>query len=231
MTREDAARYAQPMGGKVTTIRSSRLRRTPQRTRSVLQFLVVLSNTNPLVWRRIQVPEKYSFWDLHVAIQDAMGWQDYHLHEFRVVHPKRGKLERLGIPDEDFPDERPCVSDWEVPISEYFDYKSLQEAPSVLYVYDFGDGWHHLVTFEETLPVDASLHYPRCVAGARACPPEDCGGVRGYTEFLEAIADPEHPEHSQLVQWSGGAYDPETFDPTRIAFDDPRQRWTKAFRE
>ena len=97
-------------------------------------------------------------------------------------------------------------------------------------MYDFGDDWHHLVTFEEILP-GGRARFPRCVAGARACPPEDCGGVHGFAEFLDAIADPKHPDHAQLVQWSGGAYDPEAFDPRRIVFENPRQRWKKAFQE
>lgn len=108
------------MAGSVTAIRSVRKRKAGLRRRHALQFLVVLLKTDPLVWRRIQVPDEYSFWDLHVAIQDGMGWQDYHLHEFRIFHPRRGTLERLGIPDEEFPDERPCTPDWKVPISEYF---------------------------------------------------------------------------------------------------------------
>lgn len=77
----------------------------------------MLSNTEPLVWRRVQVPEDYSFWDLHVAIQDAMGWLDYHLHEFTVIDPDTSSGIRLGIPDEDSPDERPTVPDWEVAVS------------------------------------------------------------------------------------------------------------------
>ena len=68
----------------VVPIPRKQAKRTP-RPKLVHQFLVVLSGTDPLVWRRIQVPEKYSFWDLHVAIQDAMGWLDYHLHEFRLL--------------------------------------------------------------------------------------------------------------------------------------------------
>lgn len=219
------------MAGKVTTIRSTRPgKKAAPRSRHALQFLVVLARTNPLIWRRIQVPEDYSFWDLHVAIQDAMGWQDYHLHEFRLAHPQHGKLERLGIPDRDFPDERPCTPDWEVPIAEYFNWESASEAPLALYVYDLGDGWQHVVTFEEVLP-GGSARCPRCVAGARACPPEDCGGVHGFADFLDAIADPKHPEHKQLVQWSGGSYDPGAFDASRIVFDNPRERWKKAFQD
>ena len=215
------------MTGKITAIRSERQRKAPARTQQALQFLVVLTKTNPLIWRRIQVPETYSFWDLHVAIQDAMGWQDYHLHEFRLLHPKGETLDRLGIPDPEFPDERQCAADWEVLISEYFNWETLADVPPATYVYDFGDEWHHLVTFEEILP-GRSAPYPRCVAGARACPPEDCGGVHGFAEFLEAIGNPKHAQHSQLVQWSGGAYDPEVFEPRRVVFD-PHERWKKAF--
>ena len=79
----------------------------------VYQFLVVLPNTDPLVWRRIQVPESYSFWDLHVAIQDAMGWKDYHLHEFVIVESKTSRTRRIGIPDDEMPDERRCLAGWQ----------------------------------------------------------------------------------------------------------------------
>ena len=215
------------MPNKLTALRTRRRSRAPRQIPFVYQFLVVLANTDPLVWRRLQVPGEYSFWDLHVAIQDAMGWLDYHLHEFSVLHPKRGRFERLGIPDEEFPDERPCRPDWRVQLSDYFEFG----AQPALYVYDFGDNWHHIVTYEETLPVDPSVSYPRCVSGARKGPPEDCGGVHGYADFLKAIADKDHPEHSELLQWVGGAYDPEAFDPARVVFDDPTERWKKAFHE
>jgi hypothetical protein len=204
--------------------------RTAARTSQALQFLITLMKTDPLIWRRIQVPEEYSFWDLHVAIQDAMGWQDCHLHEYRIYHPNREAIDRLGIPDKDFPDERPCRAGWEVPVSEYFSWETLSDAPPAKYVYDFGDEWHHVVTFEDILP-GRSRRYPRCVAGARACPLEDCGGIHGFEEFLAAIANPKHPEHGNLLDWAGGAYDPEAFDPSRVTFDDPRKRWKNAFQK
>lgn len=90
--RIEPTRQLENMSGDVTPIGSAGRRSRAPRRRQVLQFLVVLSNTNPLVWRRLHVPEGYSFWDLHVAIQDAIGWQDYHLHEFRVLHPERGTI-------------------------------------------------------------------------------------------------------------------------------------------
>jgi hypothetical protein len=82
------------------------------------QFLIVLPKTDPLVWRRIQMPVSYSFWDLHVAIQDAMGWKDYHLHEFTVIDPTTRRVKRIGIPDDEMPGKR-CLSGWKVPIERY----------------------------------------------------------------------------------------------------------------
>jgi hypothetical protein len=198
--------------------------RVPVRPSLVHQFLIVLSNTEPLVWRRIQVPEDYSFWDLHVAIQDAMGWLDYHLHEFTVADVEKGRVIRLGIPDEDFPDERPCIPDWEVLVSDYF-----RDGSPALYRYDFGDGWHHAVIDEGIADAEPALGYPRCLGGANARPPEDCGGTTGFEQFKRAISDPDHPEHEEYLVWVGGHYDPEAFDPSAVRFDDPRERWKLAF--
>jgi hypothetical protein len=190
----------------------------------VCQFLVVLANTNPLVWRRIQVPETYSFWDLHVAIQDAMGWQDYHLHEFEVIDSRTDRLKRIGIPDEDMPRERPCAAGWKVPIARYLTYG----ARPVRYRYDFGDDWEHALEFEELVPDDGGA-YPRCVAGAGKCPPEDVGGTRGYAEFLSTIRDVNNPERDSMLQWAGGQFDPEAFRAADIRFEDPKERWRIAF--
>jgi hypothetical protein len=149
-------------------------RRTTSRSKAadwVHQFLIVLGNTEPLVWRRIQVPEKYSFWDLHVAIQDAMGWLDCHLHEFTVVvDSRRGEMRRFGIPGDEFVDQEPCQPDWTVKVSTYVPHGTLP----ILYVYDFGDDWHHVVLYEGAVATESRAAYPRCVSGARKCPPEDC---------------------------------------------------------
>lgn len=192
----------------------------------VCQFLVVLPRTDPLVWRRIQVPGTYSFWDLHVAIQDAMGWKDCHLHEFVVVDPDSRQTTLIGIPDEEFDDERPCQAGWKVPIERYLSYRS----EPVRYRYDFGDDWEHTVELEHFLPV-GKQRYPRCVAGAGACPPEDVGGTHGYAEFLETIANPRHPERKAMLEWAGGTFDPHAFDPAAVRFDDPKKRWRRAFEE
>lgn len=191
----------------------------------VHRFLVTLHETDPVVWRRIEVPGRYSFWDLHVAIQDAMGWKDYHLHEFMVVHPKKNRLVRIGIPDDEDLDEKPCVAGWRAAVSQYVDLG----VPPMLYVYDFGDDWRHSVAFEGTWSADSGVQYPRCTGGARRCPPEDCGGTRGFREFLDTISNPEHPVHDATLSWAGGHFDPAAFDPASVRFDDPRERWETAF--
>jgi hypothetical protein len=206
-------------------VRIPRPSRRPRPTDVAYQFLVVLAEAEPLVWRRIQVPEKYSFWDLHVAIQDAMGWQDYHLHEFRVVHPKRERLDRIGIPMAEFVDDVPSLPGWGVAVSEYF---GAAEQPA-LYTYDFGDDWRHIVMYEGLSSMEPALTYPRCVGGAGSCPPEDCGGVNGFAEFLTAIADPKHPDHETMRQWSAGRFNAGVFNPDSVVFDDPKKRWKTAF--
>jgi Plasmid pRiA4b ORF-3-like protein len=209
---------------KPTTPAARRTRKSVQ-PQQVHQFLVALSQTDPLVWRRIQVPESYSFWDLHVAIQDAMGWLDTHLHEFVLRDPRTGREQRFGIPDEDFPDERPILPDCKVRVSDYV----TEEAPLVVYVYDFGDDWRHTLTYEGTWPAEPGRTYPACLAGARACPPEDVGGVHGFAEFLKAIADPKHPEHAEDLAWVGGSYRAEVFEPEQVKVDDPKERLKRAF--
>jgi len=194
----------------------------------VHQFLIVLPNTEPLVWRRIQVPESYSLWDLHVAIQDAMGWSDCHLHEFTVaIDSKAGRVERFGIPVDEFPEQPPVRPDWTVRVSNVVGKSDLP----ILYVYDFGDDWRHVVMYEGGVPLDRGVEYPRCVSGSSKCPPEDCGGVHGYEEFLEAIRDPKHERHAELLAWIGGTFDPGDFDATKINFDDPKRRWKTAFED
>lgn len=212
------------MAKKPKPVRIPRPAARAKRADVVCQFLIALAETDPLVWRRIQVPEAYSFWDLHVAIQNAMGWQDYHLHEFHVVHPGRKRLDLIGIPGDEFQDERPCKPGWTVAMSAYF---GAAEQPA-LYVYDFGDNWRHIVMYEGIVSVDPARVYPRCVGGARACPPEDCGGVDGYANYLRAMANKKHPEHTEMLQWRG-PFDADAFDPRAVVFDDPRKRWKTAF--
>ena len=84
------------------------------------------------------------------------------------------------------------------------------------YEYDFGDSWIHEIRIEKALPADPAVHYPRCLAGERACPPEDCGGPPGYEDLLAALQDPAHPRHEEIREWAGPSFDPEAFDPAKV---------------
>lgn len=185
--------------------------------KQVYQFKITLKGTKPPVWRRIQIPETYTFWDLHVAIQDSMGWDDTHLHEFEIFQPSSKKKARFGIPDEDFSwDIVKILPGWEYKIADYFS-RGNKKAD---YTYDFGDDWEHIITLEKIIPRDKGLSYPRCIQGERACPPEDCGGVwdyeeicRGESEFQDYYKD----------------FDPKCFDANNVHFDNPEKRWKIAF--
>jgi hypothetical protein len=191
----------------------------------MLQYLVVLAGTDPLVWRRIHVPATYTFWDLHVAIQDAVGWLDCHLHEFRVVDPRSGTTMRLGIPDPDGFDERSVTADWTESPLDYV----MGDPPPMQYTYDFGDNWQHAVIFEDYVQTNPRRKKPKCIGGAGAGPPEDSGGPHQYAELLVALADPEHAEHDDMVEWIGRPFDPAAFSVTDVRFDDPKKRWALAF--
>ncbi len=185
------------------------------------QFKVSLKGIELPIWRRIEVPGSYSFWDLHVAIQDAMGWLDYHLHAFRVRNPATGKVDEIGIPAADaLEDDPPCRPGWEVPLSSYFRDPGVRAD----YEYDFGDGWEHEVIFENIHDRVSGREYPRCLTGARACPPEDCGGVAGYEKLVKKIREPTDEEYKGIEQWQGGTFDPEAFDPKKVRFDSPQKR-------
>lgn len=188
----------------------------------IFQFRVSLLGIEPEIWRLIAVPATYSFWDLHVAIQDAMGWLDYHLHAFRVPDPKTGTIAQIGIPDDTFEDEQPFLPGWETPIRDYF----TQPGDSAHYEYDFGDGWEHHVVLEQCVNRVPRKRYPICLDGAQACPPEDCGGVPGFGELLEVLGDPTHEEHDSRIR---GKYDPLAFSPKKVRFDNPKTRWRNAF--
>lgn len=191
----------------------------PIKTSNIYQFKITLKDTKPKIWRRIQVSEKYNFWDLHVAIQDAMGWLDCHLHQFEIINPKTGGKELIGIPDDEgFED---VISEKTVKIAKYF----LSPKDKASYEYDFGDGWEHEIILEKILPAIAETQYPQCIAGERACPPEDCGGVWGYENLLEIIANPNHEEYKERIEWLEDNFDPVDFDPKLVVFEDPKDRW------
>ncbi len=168
----------------------------------VYQLKVTLEEIEPPVWRQLEVSGDITLSKLHSVIQLAMGWLDYHLHEFRM-----GDV-TYGEPDPEFDDDREVKDDRRARLSR--SVSGVGE--EIIYLYDFGDGWTHRVVVEDIRPREPRIRYPRVLAGARACSPEDVGGPDGYVDFLEAIVDPKHPEHDAMLEWVGGEFDPEAFD-------------------
>ena len=192
----------------------------------VMQFSIELHEIEPRIWRRIQVPLDYNFWDLHVAIQDAMGWKDYHLHHFEIKGKGKGKKVLIGIPDFDGSGELPEVfPGWEIPLIAYFNALGVE----AVYEYDYGDSWIHKVKLEGYIFREKVTKYPICIDGNNACPPEDCGGVDGYFRVIEALSDPDHDDHKEILNWAGKDWDPRQFDTVNVRFDDPYKRWRNAF--
>lgn len=175
------------------------------------QLKVTLRNIRPPVWRRVVVDSNATLAHLHSVLQIAFGWEDYHLHIFTADGVA------YGVPSPD---------DWEpVRDGRRMKLNQLLRAPkdTLLYEYDFGDSWEHVVVLEKILPAP-ERPTPYCSGGRRACPPEDSGGPWGYASFLEAITDPQHPEHEDYLEWAGGSFDPEAFDMDEVSAELSRLR-------
>ncbi len=162
---------------------------------------VVLVGSEPAIWRRVAVPVRGSLRMIHDIIQGAMGWQDYHLWEF-IVGDKR-----YGMPEPGWR-ERGLFTAKNIRLQKLIE-RGVEQFD---YVYDMGDDWLHRITIEAVEDGEPGLAYPRLLDGARRAPPEDVGGIPGFQAFLEAMADPAHPEHEAMVAWYGEVFDPETFD-------------------
>jgi hypothetical protein len=164
------------------------------------QLKITLQGVRPQVWRRVVVPGNLNFERLHGVIQDAMGWEWCHLHEFWV-----GEL-RIGPEPDDRGFGAPVADEKQYTLERMFRAKG-----KFGYVYDFGDHWTHEIQIEEVLEADGTFA-PRCVGGARACPPEDCGGVGGYQRLVRILANPRHREHADMREWVGDEWTAEAFD-------------------
>lgn len=171
------------------------------------QFKITLLDIKPPIWRRIQVPD-VTLDDLHFYIQRAMGWTNSHLHQFEIGGKRYGDPELLddGWGDDDF------IDSTEIHLSNFL--KKKRRPFRFFYEYDFGDGWRHEVVYESSPESQSDKEeLPRCIDGARACPPEDVGGPWGYEDFLAAMKNPKHPRHAEFKEWFGGRFDPEEFAP------------------
>ena len=196
--------------------------KVPVMQKAILQLKATLIATDPPVWRRILVPAEYSFANLHAALQDAFGWTDSHLHHFLTANPfkRNAAYKRISLPMPDIylPDEEPSLDELKEKISAWL----VKPEDTIYYEYDFGDSWMHEIKLEKILPAQPKDQYPRLVDGANACPPEDCGGPRGYAHLLEVVADPKDDEHDEMIQWLGiensEEFDPTFFNPKHVVF-------------
>ena len=186
----------------VPTVPAKSKPRKSKPTNCIYQFKITLLEAQPPIWRRIQV-EDCTLDKLHLHIQRAMGWTNSHLHQFEIGGQTYGDPELLEDVGE-YQDSTTILLSEILPTGR----KQLR----FKYEYDFGDGWLHEVLFEGCPEPEKGKKYPICLEGERACPPEDCGGIWGYFDFLEAIADPKHEEHEAMLEWIGGKFDPEMFD-------------------
>ncbi|MDH4238171.1 MAG: plasmid pRiA4b ORF-3 family protein [Phycisphaerae bacterium] len=169
----------------------------------VYQLKITLQEIEPAIWRRLQVRRQVRLDRLHLMIQAAMGWTNSHLHEFLIKGQKYRDLEQM-YEDIDEPD----MNNEE----EFRLAKLVGEGDVFEYKYDFGDCWQHEILVEDLIEPEPGIKYPRCLAGERACPPEDCGGLWGYEELLEALGDLEHEDYEHYRGWVGEDFDPERFD-------------------
>lgn len=181
--RDDAAPATRPADPRPATTN----------TEPAVQLLVRLQEIEPAIWRRLVVPQSLTLGELHGVIQTAMGWQNHHLHLFEIAGISYGDVEDM---------DGPLGDEKTVTVGE-----AAAAATEFSYDYDFGDGWSHDIRVEG---VGSSA--ARVIDGARACPPEDCGGPWGYQRLLEVLADPTHEEHADLLEWLGKPFDPEAFD-------------------
>ncbi len=168
----------------------------------VVVLKVTLDDVDPPVWRRLEIPADYRFNRVHEVLNAAMGWLDLHLHEFDVAGKRYG-MQDVGMStdaDATLPEEDLVLGD-----------VARAGERRLAYWYDFGDDWWHTVEIEDIGPAQKNVFYPRCTAGAGACPPEDCGGPPGFEEFKRVMSDPRAPEHAELKAWYSDDFDPESF--------------------
>ncbi len=172
---------------------------------SAVRLTVALLGVRPRIWRRVAVPGSVSLAELHSVVQLVMGWENSHLHEWRVGGERYGVPDPDGFLDDDFIDDRTV--------------KLLEVAPpgsQLEYVYDFGDSWEHEVVVEAVLSPDEAGAVPRCEDGARACPPEDIGGVPGYYELVDALLQPDSSEWAKELTETFAGFDSEAFSVERV---------------
>lgn len=166
-------------------------------TGDIVKLKVTLTGMRPPVWRRLLIPAAMTLGDLHIAIQAAMGWENAHLHDFDIAGDRFGDPANTDHVDDEA--DMTLAGVLEAGVARF------------KYTYDFGDDWIHLITIEGTIPRVEGHRYPACIAGKRACPPEDTGGPYGLANILAVRADPSHPDHEEISGWMEEDFDPNAF--------------------
>ncbi len=168
---------------------------------------VELIDFEPVIWRVFSVPASITLPQLHLVLQAVMGWTNSHLHSFHCgIYSYQAR-----DPDYRMDELDNALNEHGIRLSNLINH--VKQA--FVYEYDFGDCWEHQITLEGMELPDLSAPVA-CLAGKNACPPEDCGGVSGYADFLNILKDPSHEEYEQMRNWSGGSFDPMYFDMTDV---------------
>jgi hypothetical protein len=179
-----------------------------ERDDRIVQLRIDLLGFKPPIWRRVQVPAAFALDRLHETIQALFAWENSHLHQFEVGDRYFCPAEMLETMD-----DIPARPEADVDLAGLV----RQKVKRFAYVYDFGDDWEHQIQVEKLLDPEPGVAYPRLVGGRRAAPPEDCGGPPGYDALVEAMQNPEDPDHEDMLDWLGGApFDPAHFDRDTI---------------
>ncbi len=185
---------------------------------TIARLKITLDDVVPTVLRRIEVPFSIRLDRLHLALQAAIGWTDSHLYEIRA------RDVGWGVPDPSWPD-----GPLDARKARLADVLEDVGAKTLEYLYDFGDGWTHTLEIEYLADAHPGLDYPRLIEASGRCPPEDIGGPFGYAEFLDAVADPAHERHAELLEWVDHDFDPDRLDATahQRALQVLAKRWNK----
>jgi hypothetical protein len=195
----------------------------------IYQLKVTLLGTSPPIWRRLLVPADVTLAQLHDVLQAAMGWQECHMHEFSAGGRHFGR----PSPEDRFRGMPPVENERTVRLSRVLG----RVGAKTIYTYDFGDSWEHAIVLEKRLCADPTTAYPVCTGGELVCPPEDCGGIGGFYDLLDALRDPAHERHDELCDWVGDDYDPDVFSiddvnrmltPSRWRRIKPSPNWSPA---
>ena len=187
----------------------------------IYHLMVILLDIEPPIWRRLQVPGDASLDWLHAVLQVAVGWTNSHLHAFQVGEDRYSATRQDFAEFEGAPeilDERKFTLQQIAP----------HEQDAFGYEYDFGDSWAHAIVVEKILPPGAGAATTAlCLDGARACPPDDCGGVGGYEDLIKILKNRKHPEHQSMKEWLGRPFDPEAFDVAKANLWLKKLKWPR----